>query len=279
MREQSFNTIFRSFGFFCVALLGTSLAGCEAQPLSGRVSTRPRNYTSNDASVMNSDAQMPIDQGTMASTDAAPADAGHAPDAFAIVDTGSVFPDAGFMDAAAPPPPDAGMSMLVCGDGRCTAPSEDCQTCMVDCGPCNWPSAQAAEEDAMVGLVNQLRATGATCGSTTHAAVGPVVMNAQLRQAARDHSQDMADQDYFEHDSLDGRTPWTRIAATGYQGSPVGENIAAGNRVAQQTFSQWVYSPGHCRNMMNGNANEMGVGYAVGQGRFTHYWTQNFGRR
>ena len=131
----------------------------------------------------------------------------------------------------------------------------------------------------MVGLVNQLRATGATCGTTTHSAVGPVTMNQYLREAARNHSQDMADQDYFTHDSLDGRTPWDRIAATAYQGSPVGENIAAGNSTAQATFTQWLNSPGHCRNMMNGNANEMGVGYATGPGRFTDYWTQNFGRR
>jgi len=219
------------------------------------------------------------DTGPVTYPDAATPDAGRVIDAAMSLDTGAMFSDAGFMDAAPMPTVDAGTTMPVCGDGVCTAPAEDCLNCMMDCGPCNWPPAQATQEDAMVGLVNQLRAMGATCGTTTHAPAGPVVMNAQLRHAARAHSQDMADQDYFAHDSLDGRTPWTRIAAAGYTASAVGENIAAGNSTAQRTFDQWLNSPGHCRNMMKSNANEMGVGYATGPGRYTHYWTQNFGRR
>jgi uncharacterized protein YkwD len=86
----------------------------------------------------------------------------------------------------------------------------------------------------------------------------------------------MADNDYFDHTSLDGRSPWDRMAQAGYDGMPFGENIAAGSSTADGTFHQWLNSPGHCMNMMSQNANELGVGVAFG-GSWGAYWTQTFG--
>lgn len=55
----------------------------------------------------------------------------------------------------------------------------------------------------------------------------PLTSNALLHAAARVHSRDMIDRDYFDHLSLDGRTPWDRMAAAGYVGfSAAAENIA-----------------------------------------------------
>ena len=55
----------------------------------------------------------------------------------------------------------------------------------------------------------------------------PLTSNALLHAAARAHSRDMTDQDYFDHLSLDGRTPWDRMAAAGYVDfSAAAENIA-----------------------------------------------------
>lgn len=184
--------------------------------------------------------------------------------------------------APPPPPVDAGGApppTEICGDGTCNPADETCSSCEADCGPCTWPQDQAREEEAMVQMVNDFRAMGARCGARSYGPAGPVTMNAELRAAARGHSTDMADNNYFDHTSRDGRSPWDRIREAGYQGSGVGENIAAGNASAQATFQQWVNSPGHCANMMNGSANEMGLGYAVGDARFRHYWTQVFGRR
>lgn len=105
-------------------------------------------------------------------------------------------------------------------------------------------------------------------------------MNDQLRLAARLHSKDMADRDYFDHSSLDGKSPWDRMEAAGYQGFGVGENIAAGNDTAEDTFQQWLTSPGHCSNMMARDTQEIGVGYAYNaRASFGHYWTQTFGSR
>jgi uncharacterized protein YkwD len=167
----------------------------------------------------------------------------------------------------------------VCGDGACEA-GETCDACAEDCGACGWPEGLARSEEALLVMVNELRAAGTTCGGSPKAAVGPLVMNAELRQAARLHSQDMGDNNYFNHTGLDGSSFSQRARAAGYDASPGGENIAAGNGTAQATFQQWHNSPGHCENMMRDRFNEIGVGHAQSAGsQYGHYWTQVFGRR
>ncbi len=173
---------------------------------------------------------------------------------------------------------DAGPQGPVCGDQRCDY-EETCDACPADCGPCEVPSAWEAEERAVLALVNQQRAQGANCGGRSIGPAGPLMMNAEVRAAARRHSQDMADQGYFDHTSLDGRSPWDRAAEAGYQGRATSENIAAGNRGAQGTFDQGLNSAGHCANMMSPDAREIGVGYGYNErAEYRHYWTQVFGR-
>ena len=127
-------------------------------------------------------------------------------------------------------------------------------------------------------LVNQRRASGATCGGTAHPAVAPLTPNLQLRDAARGHSQDMATNNYFSHTSLDGRTFDQRIRQAGYAGGFLAENVAAGRSTAQAVVDGWMQSTGHCQNIMNGGLRVIGIGYAFNQSStYGHYWTQNFG--
>jgi uncharacterized protein YkwD len=189
-----------------------------------------------------------------------------------------------------PPVSTTGGSGAVCGDGVCDASlGESSASCPADCAqnpppsnppPASWPSAWAQEESQMLVLVNQARARGANCGGTVYGPANPVAMDAALQQAARSHSQDMATHNYFQHDSLDGKTPWDRMAQAGYTAQPRSENIAAGNATAQDTVTQWLNSPGHCVNLMDPTATEMGVGYAFdANSTYQHYWTQDFGIR
>ena len=237
----------------CIAGLALLMA-CEA-PIRGTLALEPETIA--DAAIEIGDAE--------ASRPDADSTDGRVQGDARVMDVGSI-------DAGTPPPIDAGPT---CGDGVCAQG----ESCPIDCDPGDWPAAQAAAEAEMLVRVNVLRAEGVSCGGNAMPPVPPVEMNAELREAARAHSQDMADQNYFDHQSLDGRDPWTRIRNAGYGGQGVGENIAAGNASADATFSQWVNSPGHCRNMMSAQPNELGVGYAVGPGRYRHYWTQAFGRR
>jgi len=132
--------------------------------------------------------------------------------------------------------------------------------------------AQTALEEAeeMLSLVNGIRADRG---------IAPLRLNSELNNAAFDHSYDMASNNYFSHTGLNGSTFSQRSIEAGYTGSPRGENIAAGNYSVVNTFNQWVNSPGHLNNMLNSNANEMGIGHATFNGStYTHYWTQIFGK-
>jgi uncharacterized protein YkwD len=129
-------------------------------------------------------------------------------------------------------------------------------------------------------LINQRRAASATCGSAVKPAVGALRMDADLREAARCHSLDMAVNGYFGHDSQDGRSPWDRIDEAGYTASATGENIAAGYADAEAAVVGWMESDGHCNNIMAAGSNETGIGYGYQQGSpFGGYWTETFGRR
>ncbi len=135
-----------------------------------------------------------------------------------------------------------------------------------------------AFECEIVRLVNEHRAAGADCGGQAYGAVPALTMNVQLRQAARAHGEDMAQNNYFSHDSQDGRSPRDRISAAGYDGRTWGENIAAGSSTPAGTMDQWMNSPGHCSNIMNPSFTEIGVGYSNGPGStYRHYWVQVFG--
>ncbi|HEU4536602.1 MAG TPA: CAP domain-containing protein [Polyangiaceae bacterium] len=142
----------------------------------------------------------------------------------------------------------------------------------------NHPAAWAALEQEVLARTNAVRARGATCGSQSFGPAAPLEAHPALQAAARGHSLDMATNNYFDHESRDGRTMVTRVRAAGYTGGAIGENIAAGRPTAEAVVDQWVHSPGHCANLMGREFRFLGVGYAFRPGsRFGHYWTQNFG--
>ncbi len=95
--------------------------------------------------------------------------------------------------------------------------------------------------------------------------------------AARLHSQDMADQNYFSHTSLDGRTPSERMAAQGIQWFFCGENIAAGYPSGFSVYNGWVNSSGHRTNMLQSYYTYLGVGggYSASS-TYGIYFTQDF---
>ena len=110
----------------------------------------------------------------------------------------------------------------------------------------------------------------------------PLKLNDRLLDAAQDHSNDMARNDFFNHTGADGLTVGDRVRASGYQYSTAGENIAAGQTTAAQVVEGWMNSPGHRANILNPNYTEIGVGYEylqndTGSVNHNHYWTQVFG--
>ncbi|MGW0808126.1 CAP domain-containing protein [Nonomuraea sp. NPDC002799] len=130
-------------------------------------------------------------------------------------------------------------------------------------------SVGTALENEVVRLTNAERAKGG-CDPLQH--------DARLRRAAFGHSADMAKNDYFDHDSQDGRDMVDRMRATGFTGTAWAENIAMGQRSAAQVVQGWMDSDGHRQNIMNCSYTLIGVGAAKdAQGQI--YWTQDFAAR
>lgn len=143
------------------------------------------------------------------------------------------------------------------------------------------PSAGLDEDGIaarMLALVNRARAQPRECGSTFYPAAGPVRWNEVLARAARTHSEDMARNNYFAHNSPDGTEPADRVERAGYDYRSTGENIAAGQMTPEAAMESWIRSPAHCANLMGAEYTEMGVAMATNrQSSNGVYWTQVFG--
>jgi uncharacterized protein YkwD len=127
--------------------------------------------------------------------------------------------------------------------------------------------------------VNALRAAGAVCGTAMYAAAPALNWNNLLQQASSGHSSEMAQNNYFSHDSLDGKAFSQRLTDVGYHYSAAGENIAAGDSTVEQVVNRWLGSPGHCVNMLNPTYRDMGVACASSSGAsYGNYWTMDLGR-
>jgi uncharacterized protein YkwD len=142
--------------------------------------------------------------------------------------------------------------------------------------PCNLPGMR----DAIVKQVNAVRARGWHCGGESFGPARPVVWNQRLLSAATGHSEDMADNNYFDHVSLRGSHPADRVEASGYHWRNVAENIAAGQFDTPGVMKAWMESPGHCSNIMNPKYEEIGVACVQRPGTiYGGYWTMVLGRR
>jgi uncharacterized protein YkwD len=143
------------------------------------------------------------------------------------------------------------------------------------------PKARDASKvsEKVLSLVNAARGKPRKCGRKSFPAVPALTSSAVLNRAALVHSQDMAKNDFFEHQGSDGSQVGERAARVGYRWRAVAENIAIGAETAEIVVDGWLKSPGHCVNIMSPNYTEMGIAYVTdpksGPGI---YWTQVFGR-
>jgi len=141
----------------------------------------------------------------------------------------------------------------------------------------SWDQGWSQLEQDVLDLVNEVRATGYNCGSGGNfGPAGPLTMQPNLRCAARVHSKDMDERNFFDHTNPSGESPFDRMGMAGYSFSTAGENIAGGSPDAAGTMDQWLNSSGHCANIMNPSFTEIGVGYHPG-GNWGTLWTQKFG--
>lgn len=108
----------------------------------------------------------------------------------------------------------------------------------------------------------------------------PLHENAQLNKAAEAKLDDMFKQQYFEHESPDGKSPADVIKTAGYAYIVVGENLALGNFKNDEILVQaWMDSPGHRANILNNKFQEIGVAArkATFEGKEVWLAVQEFG--
>lgn len=131
------------------------------------------------------------------------------------------------------------------------------------------PSGESAMMAEVLNLVNQERAKVGAPALKLHKG---------LQDAALLKSKDMADNNYFSHQSPTYGSPFDLIKSRGIAYTAAGENIAAGQRSAESVMTAWMNSPGHKANILNANYTHLGVGIYKG-GSYGIYHTQLFIRQ
>ena len=108
-----------------------------------------------------------------------------------------------------------------------------------------------------------------------------LVAEPTLALIAREHSSDMANRDYFDHVSPEGKGPGDRVATrhrrlVGLASENIGKVSIAGaaDLLAEELMAHWMNSPGHRGNILRAGSTHLGVG--VTQDGNTYHATKCF---
>lgn len=121
----------------------------------------------------------------------------------------------------------------------------------------------SAFEQKVVELTNQERSKNG---------LPALKIDTELSKVAREKSNDMQKNNYFDHNSPTYGSPFDMMKQFGISYRAAGENIAMGQRSPEEVVKGWMDSPGHRENILSKNFTHIGVGYAENG----NYWTQMF---
>lgn len=127
-------------------------------------------------------------------------------------------------------------------------------------------AGSTVQADEVLKLVNQERAKQG---------LKALVLSDELTNVATIKAKDMRDKNYFDHTSPTYGSPFEMMRHFGINYSSAGENIAAGQKTAQEVMNSWMNSSGHRANILNKDYEQLGVGYVEG-GSYGTYWVQMF---
>ncbi len=119
----------------------------------------------------------------------------------------------------------------------------------------------ATDRTKLTETINALNAYRARNGLPAY------TVNSLLARAAQRHANDIACNNLFVHTGSDGSTPQSRVAATGYTGSSVTENVYGSYPPLNGSgvVNWWANDktdPQHNKNLLSNTYTEIGVGYA-----------------
>ncbi|MFJ7935778.1 CAP domain-containing protein [Sporosarcina sp. NPDC096371] len=104
------------------------------------------------------------------------------------------------------------------------------------------------------------------------AGLKPLQSDKNLMTSARQKSTDMATNNYFSHTSPTYGSPFDQMKANGITYKAAAENIAMGQRTAEEVVKGWMESPGHRENILTPGYTHIGIGFD----KDGNYWTQQF---
>lgn len=114
----------------------------------------------------------------------------------------------------------------------------------------------------------------------------PFCVDSRLTRAARAHSNDMIERDYFSHNTKGkGWDPGKRLDRANYPWRTYGENIAYGSGSQAQPekiMRNWMNSSSHRRNILDKGFREIGIGTYTGNYKGVRkctMYTADFGTR
>ena len=126
-------------------------------------------------------------------------------------------------------------------------------------------SATVLEAEKARDIINQYR---------RDKGLKPLKLNSELSEAAKAHSRDLAKWDRISHYGSDGSNPWDRVKRTGYKARLAAENVGTGQVDFSEVFRGWQESPGHNKNLLLSDAQEMGIGLVQDpKTEFKSFWT------
>lgn len=96
-----------------------------------------------------------------------------------------------------------------------------------------------------------------------------------VRKTAREHSKDMAVNNYFNHTNLEGQSPFDRMTEDDIAYRMAGENLATGQLSSIFAHEGLMNSLGHRENILNSEFERLGVGVAFNS-KGQPYYTENF---
>ncbi len=111
------------------------------------------------------------------------------------------------------------------------------------------------------------------------AGLTPLKYSPLLSKSATAKANDMFANNYWAHNSPQGKTPWDFFKAVNYQYSIAGENLAKDFYDTDSVMRAWMNSPTHRANIINPKYQEIGIGVVNGvlNGTETTLVVQHFG--
>jgi uncharacterized protein YkwD len=106
-------------------------------------------------------------------------------------------------------------------------------------------------------------------------------VDGRLNNASYNKCMDMFANQYWDHTSPSGLTPWYFISQAGYTYIYAGENLAKGFNSSSEIINAWMNSPSHRANILSNNFQDMGTAVMTGnfQGVRTTLCVQMFGAK